>query len=295
MRKIFFFLCIVLPFLGYGAEYLDHELAVAKKAAHLAGQREMHIFVHGKDKPVLMDDVCLAHTESAHIILKHLKDNFPSQVVKHEFLINPASQEAWWKEDNIWLFEPLDGLGDFDTKGSRFCITIGLIKKGIPVLGVYYFPATETFYWAVKGSGAFKQVGSGPIEQVTIKPTDSSLGLYTYHKSIPAIRKLFPVLLGRILTAAEEDKLFSDIGSIGFRICQIAEGAPTLYISESFRGKLWNFAAGQVILQEVGGLISDLKGSPLEYRCPIARIHKGVLICNDAALQRKVLTSLALP
>ncbi len=283
-----------MPFLGYGAEYLDHELAVAKKAALLAGQRAMYFFVHGKNRwPVLA--VTTAHTESADIVLKHLKDNFPSYAAKHDVVLDPVSPEEWWKEANVWLFEPLDGLGDFDSKGSRFCITIGLIRKGTPVLGVYYFPATETFYWAVKGGGAFKQVGSGPIEQVILKPSTGSLALFTNQKSLPAIRKLFPVLFGRVLTSTEENKSFSDIGSMGFRICQIAEGAPTLYIAEWFRGKLWNFAAGQVILQEVGGLISDLKGASIEYRCPIARIHKGVLICNDAALQRKVLSSFTLP
>lgn len=293
MKKLLFIFLFLLPFVGLQADDLQKELAVAKQAARLAGQKVLHIYMQAKDEPVLADAVVQAHLKSGQIILEQLGENFSEDAFIGSNSLPFLGLQKWWEKSNIWFFEPLDGHLEFYNKGSRFCVAIGLVRNGIPVLGVYYFPFTETYYWATQGGGAYKQIGTGPVQKIALQPSSEPSSVFTNEKSLSSIRKLLPSLYGRVLSKVEEDKLISDVGSIGYRICRIAEGASDIYIANTYHGKLWHFAAGQVILQEVGGVISDHQGKPLFYRDSFARIHTGVLICNTPALQRQILLNLS--
>ncbi|MBS0615275.1 MAG: inositol monophosphatase family protein [Verrucomicrobia bacterium] len=286
MKKFVFLLCLCVPFF-VGAHPLEKELAVAKQAAQLAGEQIMHAYNYEKD----WHASARAHMAANNAILKHLKSNFPSHACKTYDNIQALGDDEWWEKNSIWYFEAIDGFGEFYKKDPQFCVVIGLVRNGLPFLGVYYFPATDTFYWAIKGEGAFKQQGSGPVEKVEKKSLEEPISLFTYRKSIPDIRKLFPPLLGRILTKKEEDNLFYDIRSIGYRVCRIAEGHGDVYVTAKYHGRLWNLAAAQVLLEEVGCYISDLEGKPLFYRDPIGRIHKGAILCGDKELQQKIITT----
>ncbi len=117
-------------------------------------------------------------------------------------------------------------------------VQIGLSQEGQAVLGVNYFPAYDTLYWAVKGQGAYRQIGDAPKER---------LRLLSSRIEVPK-----PVFPGK---------------NAGLAICRIAEGSPyNVYFSKE--GVSEDFIAVDILLTEAGGLLTDWSGRHIDYRQP---------------------------
>jgi|GEM_PF-5539335 len=61
------------------------------------------------------------------------------------------------------------------------------------------------------------------------------------------------------------------VGSLGFKIASVAEGAMDLYLTTTDKTYLWDICAGDIILQEAGGEMVDLRGQPFVYKGRRAR------------------------
>ena len=62
---------------------------------------------------------------------------------------------------SYWLIDPLDGTRDFVAGRDGFCVNIGLVKDGRPVLGVVAVPALAELFGGIVGSGAWKRDRAG--------------------------------------------------------------------------------------------------------------------------------------
>ncbi|KKL10246.1 hypothetical protein LCGC14_2557740, partial [marine sediment metagenome] len=71
------------------------------------------------------------------------------------------------------MVDPLDGTKHYIAGGDGFSVMIGLCVDGVPQLGVVYAPTRETFYWAEKGGGAYKQVGEGAPIKLEVSSIDA--------------------------------------------------------------------------------------------------------------------------
>src|SRR5262249_3739462 len=78
-------------------------------------------------------------------------------------------------------------------------------------------------------------------------------------------------------------------GSVGLKIGLIAERQYDIYIQPRTRTKLWDTCAPQVILEEAGGKLTDLFGTPIRYDIADVQNHNGILATNgvshDAAVE----------
>lgn len=54
-----------------------------------------------------------------------------------------------------WFIDPLDGTTNFIHTFPQICISVGLMVRKEPILGIIYNPITSEFYSAIKGEGAF--------------------------------------------------------------------------------------------------------------------------------------------
>ncbi len=60
--------------------------------------------------------------------------------------------------DFFWCLDPIDGTKEFIKKSGEFTINIGLVHKGLPVLGLVYAPVFKKLYYAKKGEGVFLEL-----------------------------------------------------------------------------------------------------------------------------------------
>lgn len=250
------------------------ELNIALTTAQAAGQILVDYFrqqvdIHFKpgDEPVTIAD------QSANTyITQILQEQFPDDLVIAEEGPLPARDS---EAKRIWFVDPMDGTREFINGNHEFSVMIGLAEHGQPVLGVVYQPLTGHLYWAIQGQGAhFESAPAQPIQRLHVSPrhtlADLACAVSRSHHSHDL--EAFYRYLGI--------SHFVPSGSIGLKLALISRQICDVYINFSGTTSLWDACAPQVILQEAGGRISDLRGQPLSYSPNLIKNAQGILATN---------------
>lgn len=145
----------------------------------------------------------------------------------------------------VWIIDPIDGTMNFVYTLSDFAISVGLYKNKVGVVGVVCDVMKDETFVAEKGKGAYlNNLRISNLEPVTVRQSIVDVSL----KTMTGLRKA-----GRadLLDMANQILSHRNLGSAALRICHIAMGRIHLYISDTLC--VWDFAAGAIILEEVGG------------------------------------------
>jgi len=238
-------------------------LDVATQAASAGGQilqRYWHDGVKFHDKSLQggkpYDLVSDADLESQSVIASHLNDAFPDHAVMgEEDLVADVDAE------HLWIVDPLDGTNNFAHHVPHFAVSIAYYRGGQPAVGVVRNPITGDLYTATLGGGAFHN--DQPVRTTDATALSSSLiGCGFYYDRGQMMRSTL---------AAVEDFFSHDIhgmrrfGTAALDLCAVASGMFGVFFE--YKLSPWDFAAGQLIVTEAGGLITDANGGPL----PIAQ------------------------
>mmetsp|Transcript_86621 Transcript_86621/g.278089 ORF Transcript_86621/g.278089 Transcript_86621/m.278089 type:complete len:430 (-) Transcript_86621:127-1416(-) len=175
-----------------------------------------------------------------------------------------------------WVLDPIDGTRGFKN-GEQYCIGLGLLDRGSPVLGVLGCPNDHSehgrLFFAVRGAGAhaatpllaaegvdFKesriQVSSRASASENIPHAILLEGPFTDHARNNRVQKA----LGSTTTPLRLDsmvkygRLAAGEGDLILRLCK-----------GGYREHIWDHAAGAVIVEEAGGCITDQNGKPLDF------------------------------
>lgn len=238
---------------------LDEILQLAQNSAN-AGAHVLHRYWHdgvklrnksatgGKTYDLVSD----ADLESQDVIANLIAAQFPDhEIMGEEDLVGDTSAE------HLWIIDPLDGTNNFAHRVPMFATSVAYFHHGQPVVGAIVNPITQDRYWATRGGGAFHN--EKPIrvpDTESLSETLVGCGFY-YDRG---------EMMKRTLQATEE--FFAcDIhgirrfGAATLDLCAVATGM----FGAFFEYKLspWDFAAGQLIVTEAGGKITDAQGGPL--------------------------------
>lgn len=174
-----------------------------------------------------------------------------------EFLSEEMSkdaQEALLRDDGrpLWCLDPLDGTSNFAAGLPCFAVSLALLLGGEPVLGVIYDPMHDECFRAEKDKGAWLNE-----QQLSAQATRDSLDLAV---ALIDLKRLKPELARRL---AENPPYASqrNFGSSALEWAWIAAGRGHVYLHGG--QKLWDFAAGSLILSEAGGYSSTLECEPV--------------------------------
>src|SRR5438034_11141101 len=55
----------------------------------------------------------------------------------------------------VWVIDPIDGTNNFIAGLGAFCVCIGLMERGMPVLGIVFDVTRDILYASTKGNGAW--------------------------------------------------------------------------------------------------------------------------------------------
>ena len=170
---------------------------------------------------------------------------FPNHTVIGEEYKNDASEYS----DFIWVIDPIDGTSNFVAGLSIYSISIGLLYQGDPVVGVMFSPFDNTgegIYHSRKGGGSF--LAGNKLEVMNIREPISSnlIGLPLGYRRVGLFGK-WAFDLGNVRIT----------GSISVEML-LAVGGVFLHSFFS-RPKIWDVAAGIIIVREAGGEILRFK------------------------------------
>jgi myo-inositol-1(or 4)-monophosphatase len=168
--------------------------------------------------------------------------------------MSAAEQQQQFSQSphGVWVLDPLDGTSNFASAIGFFSVSIALVKNGEVLLGLVYDPLRDEMFSAIKGQGAF-------VNNHALVAKPFSLGL---SKSIGVIdfKRLSKDLAAKL---AQNPPYASQrsFGSVALDWCWIAAGRGQLYLHG--KQKLWDYAAGWLILNEAGGYSCTLDGEPV--------------------------------
>jgi myo-inositol-1(or 4)-monophosphatase len=153
-------------------------------------------------------------------------------------------------KSTFWCLDPLDGTSNFASGIPFFSISLALIESGQPIMGIIYDPIRDECFIAEKGKGA----------SLNDKPLDATNSVHSTLQRCSAIidfKRLEPALATRLATNAPYSSQRS-FGSVALDWAWLAAGRGQVYLHG--KQKLWDYAAGWLILEEAGGCSSTLAG-----------------------------------
>jgi len=227
-------------------------LGTAFRAAMLAGD-----FIARNTGTLSQDDIAAKQAsdfvtridrESEQVIIKTIKCEFP----QHRFLAEESPKEMQSGE-YLWIIDPLDGTTNFIHSFPFFSVSIALQHKGDIILGVVFDPVRNELFTAEKDKGCF--LNGKPVQVSVARDMANSLvstGFpFRKRELIDAYLLLFKNIFSRVSDIRRAGSAALDLAYVA---CGRSEGFFEIGLSP------WDIAAGSLLIQEAGGIISDFNG-----------------------------------
>lgn len=158
--------------------------------------------------------------------------------------------------DYQWLIDPIDGTKYYAAQSSLYAVSVGLLHRGEPVLGIVYSPTSKQCFTAWSGGGAF--VGDQRLEGPRAKALgDVILDVDTPGSDTlsPEEREWFERKLVALTRGVYRVRALG-IGSLA--ACWLASGALDAYVDLTGYTKPQDLAAGRVIMREAGARVDAI-------------------------------------
>ena len=173
----------------------------------------------------------------------------------HDAILGEEGGGAGWDAGRVWIVDPLDGTVNFVHGVPQVAVSVGLWENGQPLVGVVRDAIGGEVFSAVRGEGAF--LDGHPISCSAVDDAVRALVAtgFPYDRRERAAELV--EILGRVLAEVQGIRR---IGSSALDLCWVAAGRFDAYWE--YRLKPWDTAAGQLIVTEAGGRVTDLEGAP---------------------------------
>ncbi|EMD31110.1 hypothetical protein CERSUDRAFT_120080 [Gelatoporia subvermispora B] len=170
--------------------------------------------------------------------------------------------------------DPIDGTTNFVHAFPFSCISLALLYKKQPVLGVVYSPFLRRLYYATRGGGAWMELtdtnervqlpigGARPLRGLN----EALLGIEWGSDRSPAAMQAkcasFTKLGGDAAAGGRMAHGLRSLGSAALNYAMVSQGGLDMYWEIGCWP--WDIAAGAIIAQEAGGFVAGGKGAPLD-------------------------------
>lgn len=227
---------------------LKEIIALVKETKAFVGNRERagHIKTKGR-----ADYVTQVDTDIQNFLARELGSRFPDiQFLGEEEGLHEMSG------DTYWILDPIDGTTNLIHDYQHSVVSLALCEKGEITMGVVYDPFREDVYHAQKGKGSF--LNGSPIhvsEAESLSKTIVSVGTSPYD------RELSEQNFQRIRRVFDSAQDIRRTGTAAMDLAYVACGRTGGFFEP--RLSPWDFAAGQLLVREAGGQVTDFAGETL--------------------------------
>ena len=198
------------------------------------------------DKKGNLDYVSEADRAAEKFLVERLKESFP-----HMGII--AEEGAHVSGEKIFLVDPIDGTNNFIHHIPYFCISVSLVDGDNILLGVIYDPIRNEMFHAEKGRGAY--LNNRRIEVSGLRYPSRAVFSFGFPPPAYRMKKEFILLLEELVGDVNAVRW---LGAAALDLAYVAAGR--IDGSAQFGLKPWDVGAGALLIQEAGGIITDLKG-----------------------------------
>lgn len=199
------------------------------------------------------DLVTEADMASQNRIIEVIRAKYPA----HSILAEESGYERGESDGWQWIIDPLDGTTNFAHEIPFFCISIAFVRANQPQAGIVLNPVSGELFTAVKGGGA--ELNGRPINVSTQTEISESLLATGFPYNLQDIAQPVSRRFQQCLLAARGIRR---LGSAALDLCYVACGRFEAFWEENLNP--WDTAAGELIVAEAGGRVTDFAGAPHE-------------------------------
>ncbi|MFJ5761681.1 inositol monophosphatase family protein [Neobacillus sp. NPDC093182] len=157
----------------------------------------------------------------------------------------------------VWIIDPIDGTMNFIHQQRNFAISLGVYENGVGKIGIIYDVAHGELYHAINGKGAFmNDTELPPLNKVSVKESIIALNATWVMENHRIDHNL-------LIPLVKEARGTRSYGTAALEMVFVATGRVDAYIS--MRLSPWDVAAGSVIIEELGGVVTNLRGKKLDF------------------------------
>ncbi|RIX60463.1 inositol monophosphatase [Paenibacillus nanensis] len=196
---------------------------------------------------------------SERLIRKLVATHFPDHSFLGEEGVEPGPEasakalEEARDSEYLWIVDPIDGTTNFVHGFPFFCVSIALAYRGEVIVGVVYDPARDELFVAEKGKGAYVHGKRMSVSsEQTLRESLVATGFPADH------RYALPLNIKGIGEIAPRVRNLRTAGSAALHMAYVAAGRLSGFWEIGLNS--WDLAAGALLIQESGGLVTDTKG-----------------------------------
>ncbi|HYW80432.1 MAG TPA: inositol monophosphatase family protein, partial [Thermoguttaceae bacterium] len=235
-------------------EYLD----ICEKAVRAGGavvQDWVGRFEVSKKGPA--DLVTQADLASQQEIRRILLDAYPDHCMLGEEADtsdepSPTDRATAERTEYRWIVDPLDGTTNYAHHVPHYCVSLALQRNDELLVGAVFDPMSNECYMASAGGGAC--LNGREIHTSQVSELSESLAVVGFP---PNVTMESPDLLV-FLEAVQQCQAIRRTGSAALNLCYLAAGRFDVFWS--FATKIWDVAAGVLIIREAGGVVTAPEG-----------------------------------
>lgn len=246
-------------------EFLEFSLALSYEAGEILlryQKKRASLLIRDKGADGLASE---ADIKSEELILKTIKETYPNHFLLSEEDWSKQKEKSYQKAqsaDFAWLIDPLDGTNNFINGIPIYAVSIGLISKGEPIVGVVYNPTSGECFFGHKDGGAylldfkinpFKR-NQLPLIENNKNPRDCLFSPAPDYEKLDPFERQLSAFRKNIVGARAVRRL----GSAALELCYVANGNLDGYWEKNL--KPWDVAAAAVICKEAGVKLTDFNG-----------------------------------
>lgn len=256
---------------------MERFLSTAKEVALEAGAIMLTHFSAGAAHVLKADRTPLTKADTLvnELVLRRLGDAFP----EHSLLGEEGS--VMKDSEYLWVFDPIDGTSLYLRGIPVNVFSLALVRDGLPILGVVYDPYLRRLFHAVHGKGAY--VNDVPIRtsrQRTLSRSAIAIDGFRGFEDLAFLEEL----------RAQHCRFYS-FGSTVYAHMLVATGQLDGVVFPLVR-PTWDSAAAKILIEEAGGVTSDLFGNSQRFDAPIQgfvsagtqAFHRELLACIEQSL-----------
>lgn len=194
-------------------------------------------------------------TEADHVtqdaILAAIGAQFPSHaVIVEEDVRHPKRHAAVGGSPYCWVIDPIDGTRNFGRGFPMYSTSVAVMREGRPVACAIHDASASQVYSAAWGGGAYRE---SQRLQVCERPIDANTTI--------AIGSFRHGRIPDVVRGWMDRFLFRNLGSICLHLAMVSAGL--VEAAYAIECKLWDVAAGSLLIREAGGVITNHFGRGL--------------------------------
>ncbi|KAF5745121.1 hypothetical protein HS088_TW07G00702 [Tripterygium wilfordii] len=202
-----------------------------------------------------------------------------------------------------WVLDPIDGTKGF-VRGDQYAIALALLDEGKVVLGVLACPNLPLasiasggqhssnseigcLFFAKVGAGTYMQSldsssnSSSPVKvQVSAIENPVEASFFESYEAAHSLHDLSSSIAKKLGVKAPPVRIDSQA-----KYGALSKGDGAIYLRfphKGYREKIWDHAAGSIVVTEAGGVVTDAAGNPLDFsRGKYLDLDTGIIVTNQ--------------